>query len=70
MSDGRPTASFRWWLRLQVAFATGGAAAWVVGAALEEEFVTGAGLGLLVAALALRLGRRAARAADGEGDRT
>lgn len=56
--DGVPD-SYRWWLRLQVTFGLAGGAAWVAGAVLEEEFVTGAGLGLFVAALGLRLGRRA-----------
>lgn len=57
----RPTATYRWWLRLQVGLLLGGGATWVVGAVLEEAFVTGAGAGMLVGALALRLGRRAAK---------
>lgn len=60
MAAGRGTATYRWWLRLQLAFVAAGGLAWVAGAWVEEDFVTGIGLGLLVAALALRLGRRAA----------
>ncbi len=57
---GEPTATFRWWLRLQLGIAVAGAATWVVGAALAEDFVAGVGCGLLIGALALRFGRRAA----------
>lgn len=57
---GEVTESYRWWLRLQVGLTTGGAAAAVAGMALEEPFFVGAGLGLFVGALALRLGRRSA----------
>lgn len=53
-------ATYRWWLRLQLAFTVAGGLAWVVGAVLERPFVTGTGLGLFLAALGLRLGRRAA----------
>ena len=52
--------TYRWWLRLQLAFTVGGGLAWVVGAVMERPFVTGTGLGLILAALGLRLGRRAA----------
>lgn len=67
---GRPTTTYRWWLRLQLGLLLAGGAVWLVGAALEEDFVTGAGAGLLVGALVLRVGRRAAkdsphRAGDG-----
>lgn len=55
-----PTSTFRWWLRLQVGLALAGGGAWFVGAAVDQEFVTGAGFGLLIAALVLRLGRQAA----------
>lgn len=55
-----PTTTYRWWLRLQVGLLLAGGATWVVGAALEESFLTGAGAGMLVGALVLRLGRRAA----------
>lgn len=58
---GRPTATYRWWLRLQLALLLAGGITWLIGAAVEEDFVTGAGAGMLVGALALRLGRRAAR---------
>ena len=56
-----------WWLRLQVALAFAGGGAWLLGAMLEIDFVAGAGCGLLVAALVLRLGR--ARAETEEGGR-
>lgn len=59
-----PTDSFRWWLRLQVGIAVAGASAWVVGALLGEDFLSGVGCGLLVAALMLRLGRVSARAQE------
>ena len=58
MTDPEPTASLRWWLRLQIGLALAGGAVWFTGAFLEEDFVAGVGCGLLVAALALRLGRR------------
>lgn len=61
-----PTKSYRWWLRLQLGIGLGGGAAWIAGVVLEEDFVTGIGLGLFIAALALRLGRRAARREAGE----
>ena len=50
----------RWWLNLQVAFGLAGGAVWLAGALLEHEFVAGVGGGLLLAALLLRIGRRAA----------
>lgn len=53
-------STYRWWLRLQLAFTVAGGIAWVIGAILERPFVTGTGLGLFLAALGLRLGRRAA----------
>lgn len=57
----------RWWLNLQLGFLLVGGTTWVVGAILEVDFVAGAGLGLMVAALALRFGRRAARR-EGSGE--
>lgn len=57
----RPTTTYRWWLRLQLGLLLAGGITWLIGAVLEEEFVTGAGAGMLVGALALRLGRRAAQ---------
>ena len=57
----RPTATYRWWLRLQLGLLLAGGVTWLVGAAVEEDFVTGAGVGMLVGALVLRLGRRAAK---------
>jgi len=59
-ADAEATSSFRWWLRLQLAFVVTGSGTWVVGAVLERSFVTGVGVGILVSALALRLGRRSA----------
>lgn len=56
-----PTTTYRWWLRLQLGLVVAGSATWLVGAVLGEDFVTGVGVGLLVGALALRLGRRAAK---------
>lgn len=57
----RPTTTYRWWLRLQLGLLLAGGVVWLVGATLEQEFVTGAGAGMLVGALVLRLGRRAAQ---------
>lgn len=57
----RPTTTYRWWLRLQLGLLLAGGAVWLVGAAQELDFLTGAGAGMLVAALVLRLGRRAAK---------
>jgi len=54
------TSSRKWWVGLQAGFGLGGGAVWIVGKVLENEFVAGAGLGLVVAALILRFGRRAA----------
>lgn len=59
-TSSRPTSTYRWWLRLQLGLLLAGGATWLVGAAVEEDFVTGAGVGMLVGALVLRLGRRAA----------
>lgn len=59
MSDP-PTSSRKWWVGLQAGYGVGGGAVWVAGKVLENEFVAGAGLGLVVAALILRFGRRAA----------
>lgn len=55
-----PTESWRWWLNLQLGIGVAGAAIWIVGAVLEEDFVAGVGCGLLIGALILRFGRRAA----------
>lgn len=57
----RPTTTYRWWLRLQLGLLLAGGVVWLVGAALEQDFLTGAGAGMLVGALVLRLGRRAAK---------
>ncbi|MFQ5679367.1 MAG: hypothetical protein ACE5HP_07895 [Gemmatimonadota bacterium] len=56
-----PTASWRWWLGLQLGIGMAGGATWLAGAVLAEEFVAGVGCGLLVGALILSLGRRATR---------
>jgi hypothetical protein len=53
-------SSHRWWLKLQVGYGVAGGLAWLVGAAMEQDFIAGVGCGLLVAALLLRLGRTAA----------
>lgn len=49
--------SYRWWLGLQLGFVMAGGAVWFGGAVLEENFVSGVGVGLIVAALFLRFGR-------------
>lgn len=49
--------SFRWWLGLQLGLALGGGAVWFGGAVMEEDFVSGVGVGLILAALLLRFGR-------------
>ncbi|WP_423928763.1 hypothetical protein [Candidatus Palauibacter sp.] len=56
---GEPTASRDWWLRLQLGLSLAGGAAWFAGAFIEQEFLAGAGCGLILAALVLRLGRKA-----------
>ncbi|WP_420617214.1 hypothetical protein [Candidatus Palauibacter sp.] len=58
--DDRPEASTSrrdWWLRLQIGLGLAGGATWFIGAFTEQDFVAGAGCGLLVAAVVLRLGR-------------
>lgn len=65
MSDDRGPPTYRWWLRLQIGLALAGGVAWFGGARAEEDFFTGLGLGLVLAALVLRFGRRAARDAPG-----
>jgi len=56
-----PADTVRWWLNLQITLALVGGAVWLVGAILEQDFVAGVGCGLLIGALILRLGRKAAR---------
>lgn len=56
-----PAATVRWWLNLQIALALAGGAVWLVGSILEQDFVSGVGCGLLIGALILRLGRKAAQ---------
>ncbi len=54
------TAGRDWWLRLQIGLGLAGGAVWFIGAFTERDFVAGAGCGLLVAAVVLRLGRTGA----------
>jgi len=54
------TGTVGWWLRLQLGLGLAGALVWLAGAAAESDFLSGLGAGLLIAALALRLGRRVA----------
>lgn len=61
---GEPTRSVRWWLGLQVGIGLAGGLAWFAGAMLKVEFVAGVGCGMLIAALALRLGRKVAEETD------
>lgn len=48
------------WVNLQISFGLAGGAVWFAGALFERDFVSGIGVGLVSAALLLRLGRRAA----------
>ena len=54
------TGTVGWWLRLQLGLGLAGALVWLAGAAVGSDFLSGLGAGLLIAALALRLGRRVA----------
>ncbi|MCY3600266.1 MAG: hypothetical protein OXN85_09900 [Gemmatimonadetes bacterium] len=54
---GALTAGRDWWLRLQIGLGLAGGATWLIGALTEQDFVAGAGCGLIVAAVVLRLGR-------------
>ena len=65
MTGEHGTETYRWWLRLQLGLALAGGVAWLVGAATDRDFFTGVGLGLLLAALALRLGRTSTSDAPG-----
>lgn len=60
MSGAHGPATYRWWLRLQLGLVVAGGLCWIGGAVAEQDFFTGVGFGLLLAALALRLGRRSA----------
>lgn len=51
----------KWWVRLQVGLGLAGGGVWVGGKVAGSEFVAGTGLGLVIAALVLRFGRKAAR---------
>ena len=59
MTDPAPSTE-KWWLGLQVGLGLGGGCLWLTGKIVESEFTAGVGLGLAVAALVLRFGRRAA----------
>jgi len=59
-----PTASFRWWLNLQIALGLSGGVVWFAGAAWSHDFLAGVGCGLIAGALLLRIGRRAAEPED------
>jgi hypothetical protein len=48
---------FAAWLRFQLALAAFGAGTWYLGSALDEPFVSGLGVGIMLAALAVRLVR-------------
>jgi hypothetical protein len=52
--------SERWWLKLQISFGMSGAVIWLAGTYFEQDFVSGVGAGLILAALLLRMARRAA----------
>jgi len=49
--------SARSWLNLQISFGLGGGAVWFLGVMLAEDFISGLGGGLVLAALLLRLAR-------------
>ncbi len=66
MTPSDPTASGRWWLKLQVGLASAGGLIWLAGAMFENDFASGVGLGLIAAALVLRIGRRAADEAEND----
>ncbi|MEJ2318016.1 MAG: hypothetical protein P8Y10_07715 [Gemmatimonadales bacterium] len=61
------TGTVGWWLRLQLGLGLAGGLVWLAGAAAGGDFFSGVGAGLLIAALVLRLGRRAAREHGDEG---
>ncbi|MFO7588660.1 MAG: hypothetical protein R6X22_11375 [Gemmatimonadota bacterium] len=60
--------TFASWLRFQLVLAAAGAGVWYAGAALDEPFVAGVGLGAMLSALAVRFARGGApRDRDGDG---
>lgn len=63
--DSEVTATRRFWMNLQVVLGISGGAIWFAGAALEQDFLAGAGFGFIASALVLRLGRSAARREGG-----
>ena len=61
MGETKPSqGSERWWLNLQISFGMSGGAIWLAGTYFEQDFVSGVGAGLILAALLLRMARRAA----------
>ena len=60
MPDRATMTGAAWWLRLQLGLALAGGVSWLGGAFFQSDFFAGLGAGLLIAALTLRLGRRAA----------
>lgn len=61
------TGTVGWWLRLQLGLGLSGGAVWLAGAVAGSDFFSGVGAGLLIGALVLRLGRRAAGRDEAEG---
>lgn len=64
---GEMTGTVGWWLRLQLGLGLSGGVVWLAAAAAGSDFFSGLGAGLLIAALALRLGRRAAGREEADG---
>lgn len=48
----------RRWLNFQISLGLAGGAAWLAGLYFEQEYVSGVGTGLVLAALILRLARK------------
>jgi hypothetical protein len=65
MVDG----GFRYWLRFQIGLTVAGILVWLVGIAVESSFLSGAGTGVMVSALAIRFlrGRRPGEVSGGDG---
>ena len=66
--DARLDSRGRWWLNLQISLGLAGGAAWLAGTYLEQNFVSGVGTGLVLAALILRLARRDSVPRSDDGD--
>jgi len=60
-----PAPSRNWWLRLQMGLALAGGVVWAGGGALSSEFGSGVGVGILLAALVVSVGRRRAEGPRG-----